>query len=142
MDTSQQQSFATDTATLVLYDEESLRLHFEDECDWWTGDGDLDREEQAERLAYINTAVDGLFSLTVSPAANMAQDGTLLKESVLAAPTGRVYYGPGECLPGEGVTFFDELPKVELRPGRYRVRIFPAEAPGVQQAYLVELSPL
>jgi hypothetical protein len=47
---------STDTATLVIFDPARLEAHLVDESDWWTGSGDLEREEALENLLFVAPA--------------------------------------------------------------------------------------
>ncbi|MCZ7606402.1 MAG: DUF6386 family protein [Planctomycetota bacterium] len=110
----------TDTATIVLFDPARLKSHMQDECDWWTGAGDLEREEAAHNLAYIETGSDGTYNVTVC-IDEQAPSGRILKESTLAVHASELVFGPGERLPGEGVLRDRRLAGVSVMPGDYHV---------------------
>ena len=132
---------STSTATLVLFDPEILREKLAEECDWWTGDGDLEVEAQAGKLAFIDTGADGYYWVSVlrSPAQTEAP---VVKHSTLRVESGTLIYGPGEGLPGEGVAVYDDMGQIEVPPGLYDVTVHgPLVGDRGIPEYVLRLSP-
>lgn len=118
-----ERSVSTDTATLVLFDEQSLSDKVEQECDWWTGEGDLQREEELESLAYIDTGSDGYYDLRIQVGGQPVY-GRVIKISRLSVPSGELLFGAGECLPGEGPAIREYLGRVAVQSGEYSVVVY------------------
>ena len=112
----------TDTATLVLFDPAQLADKISEECDWWTGDGDLEREEATGKLVFIDTGTDGVFALDIAVSLSASAERRI-KEARLCVTSGVVLFGAAECLPGEGVAIIDCLGEIRVEPGNYDVLV-------------------
>lgn len=130
----------TDTATIVLFDPARLAGRQHDECDWWTGDADLEREEAAENLSFVGTRTDGTYEVVVS-VDDIVLDGTVLKRSMLRVESSELVFGPGERLPGEGVLRDPRLAGISISPGVYEVTVSVtyAKDPNVPTGYCFAL---
>ncbi|MCC6149083.1 MAG: hypothetical protein IT461_02440 [Planctomycetes bacterium] len=112
----------TDTATIVLFDPLRLESRKNDVCDWWTGDGDLDIEEAAANLVFVDTGIDGVFEVAVTTV-RATGDGQLVKSTVIEVPSGELLFGAGEHLPGEGTWRSQRLTPHSVERGTYRVGV-------------------
>lgn len=127
----------TDTATLVLFDHMNLESRINDECDWWTGDGDLEAEERRGNLISVETGQDGLFDL-------MVRDGDpdpgwqKMKSVNINVPSGRIFFGAAEYLPGEGAVSYEQLVEVFVKQGCYTGVVYAMKP----HAYCICLKPM
>jgi hypothetical protein len=101
-------TFATDTATLAVFDPDRLGPRVDDDADWWcVGNFWKLNEVASGEIALINLAGDGVYKVRLTDdqltanerayAANCIRLGTVVT-------SGWLFVGPGERLPGEGLT--------------------------------------
>ena len=128
----------TDTATIVIFDSTRLASRRNDECDWWTGQGDLEHEEAQENLAFVETGKDGVFNVEVIVDTTAPAD-SVLKRSFLELPSGELLFGGGECLPGEGVLRSRNVQSLGVPAGRYTVVVVRTDCSN--ERYCFYLSP-
>jgi hypothetical protein len=113
--------FITDTATLCVFDIQSLKHRLSDDCDWWSLPEEELREVNAGNVAFIGLGIDGKFTLSLSE----QLDSVGTHEIHLKCPSGRVFIGAGEEVTGDGLepdctrggTF------LTVSPGNYLLRI-------------------
>ena len=84
----------------------------------------MEREELGGNLAFIGTGADGFFRVSI----DLGFDGQreILKVAKVKIPSGRLYFGAGECLPCEGcgtVLAPSDLDCMALPPGEYWIVI-------------------
>jgi len=134
-DQDAERQVTTDTATLVIFDPASLVDRIEDEVDWWTGVGDLEAEEKSRRIVFIDVGSDGTYRLRIrvrSPEPNTMP----VKSAHLLCPSGEIFFGAGECLPGDGEAIREFLGVLRVPPGEYKVTISSDAAEAGFTAYL------
>ena len=93
-------SFATDTATLVVFDTDCLKHRLDDEADWWCYPLDDQLTELANgNAAFIELGSDGAYSASVQlTALENAQF-----QFRLNSPSGRLFVGAGEEVTSDGL---------------------------------------
>ena len=110
----------TGTATVVVYDVESLKHRFDDEVDWWADPKDEIEELVKRNVLIIGLRSDGFYDVLTTDNAEGAQ-----QSFSLSFPSGRVFIGPGEELTGGGAEptgqnggFF-----TSVAPGDYKIAV-------------------
>jgi len=110
----------TGTATLVVYDPDSLKHRYDDEVDWWADPKDEVDELKNRNLLIIGLRADGFYDVLTTDSSEGAQHSFSLR-----FPSGRVFIGPGEELTGGGAEptgqnggFF-----LSVAPGDYRIAV-------------------
>jgi hypothetical protein len=124
--------FATDTATLALFDPAVLSARLNDVCDWWSDDFSSLPEVSAGKITLVSLSADGVYKVRVTdeelaPAERAYASGVV--QLGLEVVSGHVFVGPGEQLPAEGVQpsptsqaaarFF-----LEVAPGSYEIHAY------------------
>ena len=112
-------SFHTSTATVVIYDLESLKHRLDDEVDWWADpQAELD-EINARNLLIVGLGFDGFYDLDIIEEERDAASYSL------RFPSGKVFIGPGEALTGGGDEPDESCSGVFLNvtPGDYKVAV-------------------
>jgi len=109
----------TGTATLVIYDLESLRHRSDDEVDWWASPQDEIYELNQRNLLIVGLGSDGFYDLDVTDV-EKGQNAFSLR-----FPSGRIFIGAGEMLTGGGAEPDVDTPGIflDLTPGDYKVGI-------------------
>lgn len=92
--------FATDTATLLVFDVASLKHRGADDADWWCWPPEEQvREANAGNAAFIDLGADGIYIGTVS-LEGIANPSLSIQ---LACPSGTLFIGAGEEATAEGM---------------------------------------
>ena len=109
----------TGTATIVIYDLESLRHRLDDYVDWWASTEDEILELNERNLLIVGLGSDGFYDVDVS------DDQRGKNAFSLRFPSGRVFIGAGEMLTGGGDEPDADTPGIflDLAPGDYKVGI-------------------
>lgn len=111
--------FYTSTATVVVYDLESLRHRLDDDVDWWADPkAELD-EINRRNVLIVGLTFDGFYDLDI------------IKEDIgtasysLRFPSGKIFIGPGEVMTGGGDEPDESCSGIflDLPPGDYNVGI-------------------
>lgn len=124
--------FATDTATLAVFDPATLSGRIGDEVDWWTADFHQLPEVASGKIALAGLGSDGYYRVRVTSSAELeaAERAYAAKKVTLGVEvvSGRIFVGAGEHLPGgdsspetdeELAGFFVGLPN-----GLYKAEIY------------------
>ncbi len=107
-------SFTTDTATMCVFDLESLKHRLEDDADWWSVPREEVKEVNAGHALFLGLGADGRFEVVLLDEIPAPQ-----VRLGLSVPSGRLFIGAAEEVTGEGL----EPEKVrggefvELEPG-------------------------
>lgn len=117
-----QKQIKTDTATIVLFDVSRLPARLSDDADWWTGEGDLEREEVSGNVVFCDTGTDGLYQVVVTDEPINTHDP--VKAAQISVPSGVLYFGAAEDLPAEDVFQERDLGRIELQPGSHTVQVY------------------
>ncbi|HEX7858324.1 MAG TPA: DUF6386 family protein [Sphingobium sp.] len=126
-------SFYTSTATIVVYDLESLRHRLDDDVDWWADpEAEID-EINRRNVLIVGLGFDGFYDLDI------VEEDIGAQSYSLRFPSGKIFIGPGEALTGGGDEpdescggLFLNLPAGDYKVGingsedRLRVSIVPA----------------
>lgn len=108
--------FATDTATMCVFDPDCLKHRLEDDADWWTVPSAELEEVNQGNVAFLGLNQDGAYEFRIVAELADAQIRVNLK-----VPSGRLFYGAGEEVTSDGMepdctrggTFCD------VEPGNY-----------------------
>ncbi len=116
--------FATDTATLAIFDPARLHHRLADTGDWWSIPSDETAEVNLGNMLAVSTGTDGAYDVDVS-AVSDTPPGPFI-EALVACESGRVFVGAGEFIPGDGLTTTDKYGGrfIDLPSGTYRVRVW------------------
>jgi len=109
----------TGTATIVIYDLESLRHRLNHDVDWWASPQDEIFELNERNLLIVGLGSDGFYDLEVT-------EGERGKNAFsLRFPSGHIFVGAGEMLTGGGDEPDAGTPGIflDLAPGDYKVGI-------------------
>lgn len=111
----------TDTATIVLFDPESMRHRLNEDADWWSSPQDELLEVNHANAAFLNVTADGVYELEVASHEDLADADV---EMVLRNSSGRFFFGVGEMMTSAGLEPEAEYGNVfiEVEPGLYLVR--------------------
>lgn len=119
LDMERVRGFRTDTATVVIYDLESLKHRLDDEVDWWADPETEIAELRQRNLLIAGLESDGFYDL------DLVEDAQISPCYSLRFPSGRIFIGPGEVLTGGG----DEPDEccggvfLDVAPGDYKVAV-------------------
>jgi hypothetical protein len=92
-------SFATDTATMCIFDVECLKHRLADDADWWSvPEGELG-EVNAGNVAFLGLGCDGGYSVSVVDSPPAARTISVR----LKCPSGRFFVGVGEEVTADGL---------------------------------------
>lgn len=113
--------FATDTATLSIFDLNSLKHRIGDDADWWSIPADEIDEINKGNVIFLNLGEDGDYSLEIQD--DIDDFSGLLS---LKVPSGKVYIGAGEDTSGgdlepDGSDYMSGI-FLDLKPGYYEVK--------------------
>jgi hypothetical protein len=95
-----EKTISTDTASFAVFDNAALAHRFNDSCDWWSVPSAELHEVRSGNCVIFGTGCDGAFEFSVEVAPPSSEPSFLV---VISAPSGRLYVGPGEDLPGDGM---------------------------------------
>lgn len=92
--------FATDTATLCIFDVAALRHRITDDPDWWVYPDSVQVEElNTAAAAFIDLGSDGVYSGILSEGPINSDKASF----VLRCPSGKVFIGAGEEATSDGM---------------------------------------
>lgn len=113
-------SITTDTASLCVYDLAALRHRVEDVGDWWSIPKNELEELVLRNAAILNLGSDGSYEVRLVSALPKAE-----VQVSLAAPSGKLFIGPGEEISGGGFEPTGEWGGffVDLIPGDYELSV-------------------
>lgn len=124
--------FATDTATLAVFDPATLVPRESDEVDWWATEFHQLPEVATGKIALVGLGSDGVYRLRLSDSPELSEaERAYAAEKVtlgVEVVSGRLFVGAGEHLPGgesspdasgELAEFFVEAPN-----GRYKLEVY------------------
>ncbi|MDR3616520.1 MAG: DUF6386 family protein [Candidatus Obscuribacterales bacterium] len=100
-------TFATNTATLAVFDPERLGTRVDDDADWWcVGNFWKLNEVASGEIALVNLGSDGVYKVRLTDGQLTADERAYAADHVrlgAVVTSGWVFIGPGELLPGEGL---------------------------------------
>ncbi|WP_409308408.1 DUF6386 family protein [Pectobacterium sp. B1J-3] len=110
----------TDTATVVIFDLQSLKHRITDTPDWWSIEDDEIDEINNGNAIFLNLGSDGEYSINVVESLN-GYNGS----AYISSPSGNIFIGAGEDTTG-GDLEPDDINSVSgrfinLSPGNYSV---------------------
>jgi len=116
-------SFATDTATIAVFDPELLHHRLTDSADWWSIPTDEVAEINCGNMFSVSTGSDGFYETEVF--VGSMPDDISHTEALIVCQSGRLFVGPGEVIPSDGFSTTDEFGGrfFSIAPGTYRVRV-------------------
>lgn len=111
----------TDTATLVIFDLQSLKHRITDTPDWWSIEDDEIDEINNGNAVFLNLGSDGEYSINIVESLNDYNGFAYIN-----APSGNIFIGAGEDTTG-GDLEPDDINSVSgdfinVLPGSYSVR--------------------
>lgn len=111
----------TDTATLVIYDLESLNHRINDDADWWSLPEDEVEEINKGNALFLNLGDDGVYKVHIKHDIDEYTGVLFLK-----VPSGKVFIGAGEDVTGGDLEPDDSNAIsgefISLKPGSYEVK--------------------
>jgi hypothetical protein len=115
--------FSTDTATLAVFDPARLHHRLADSADWWSIPRDEVTEINRGNMFSVSTGSDGCYETEVF--AGVVPDESPYIEAFILCVSGRIFIGPGEVIPSDGLSTTDEFGGrfLDIPPGTYHVRI-------------------
>lgn len=123
--------YATDTATIAVFDPALLASRVGDEVDWWTDAFDQLPEVAGGKIALAGLGSDGFYRVRVTDSPELTQDErsyAAVKVTLgVEVVSGRIFVGAAEHLPaGDGSTDLEELAAfvVPLPNGKYKAEIY------------------
>jgi len=87
----------TDTATICVFDLGAMTHRIHDVGDWWSIPAAREAEIKCGNALFLNVGDDGVYQVHVTGVIDPNTTGYCL-----AAPSGRVFIGPGEEMSGAG----------------------------------------
>lgn len=113
-------NFVTDTATMCVFDIDSLKHRLDDDADWWSiPDAELE-EVNRGNVAFLNLGSDGKYSFTFAEEVQYPQ-----VEMNLHVPSGRLFVGAAEEVTADGLE--PEAVRggmfIDVQPGEYTLRV-------------------
>lgn len=115
--------FATDVATICVFDPERLKHRLSDVADWWTIDSQALEEINKGNAILLDVFSDGYYSIYIHDGPVSSKDRAI--EARINCPTGNLYIGPGEMVTGEGLEPDPELggSMISIKSGNYLLTI-------------------
>lgn len=115
--------FATDTATVAIFDPARLHHRLTDSADWWSIAADEITEINQGNMLSVSTGSDGFYETEVF--VGSAPDAAFYTEALVVCESGQFFIGPGEVIPSDGLSATDEFGGqfISVTPGTYRVRV-------------------
>ena len=94
--------FATDTATLAVFDPTALVHRAVDDCDWWTSPSSELLEVNAGNVLFVGVGSDGVYDCHIyrDPPSEVPPGAVSAR---IRNVIGSIYVGGGEEVPGEGI---------------------------------------
>jgi len=113
------QGFYTSTATVVVYDLESLKHRLDDDADWWADPKSEMDEINLRNVLIIGLGFDGYYDVDV------IEEDSGTQAYSLRFPSGKIFIGPGELMTGGGDEPDESCSGIflNLAAGDYRVSI-------------------
>lgn len=124
--------FFTDTATLAVFDPQRLDHRVNDDVGWWCGKFSQLDEVCSGAIALVSLGSDGIYQARITNSELSAVELDYASEAVsylgVEIVSGKLFVGPGECLPGGESGFQDENNGrgllCDVEDGRYRVDVY------------------
>jgi hypothetical protein len=124
--------FFTDTATLAVFDPLQLKHRVDDVDDWWCLNFAQLEEVRSGKIALVSLGSDGVYQARITSSDLNADEHDYAAEVVanlgVTVLSGKLFVGPGECLPSGHLDFDDSDEKrgilCETSNGEYRVDIY------------------
>jgi hypothetical protein len=115
--------FTTGTATVAIFDPARLQHRLEDSADWWSIPADEVAEINRGNMLTVSTGSDGSFDATVFCHDELTNETYV--EALIICESGRLFVGPGEVLPSDGLTSTDEYGGrfLDLPAATYQIRV-------------------
>ena len=128
--------FTTDTATIAIFDPARLSHRLDDSPDWWSITADEVAEINQGNMLSFSTGSDGYFEVEVLVGSALADTPPI--ESLIACDSGRIFIGPGEVIPSDGLPTTDEFGGrfLDVPSGVYRVQVSRPSAWSLQVSLL------
>lgn len=97
--------FSTDAATLAVFDPQLLQSKVAAPSDWWVGQFHAVPEVAMGRIALFGLGGDGVYKVRVTEQELTSAEASYATAAIalgVEVPSGRLFVGAGECLPGGG----------------------------------------
>ncbi len=121
-----QTAFATDTATLVVYDPACLTHRFSDTGDWWSVPAEEMLDVRAGNCLIVALGSDGRYQCKIYRDGTRVQPPPSSISARVKTEMGSFYVGAGEYLPGDGMgpdTMYGGV-LVSMPAGVYEVTVY------------------
>ncbi|HET6252410.1 MAG TPA: DUF6386 family protein [Tepidisphaeraceae bacterium] len=120
--------FASDTATLCVFDLLALRHRLNDDADWWSIAEEELTEVNKGNAAFIGLGDDGVYVVEIGDGGETSEIAPAV-EIRLKFPSGRVFIGAAEEVTSDGLEPEGIRGRlVSFQPGNYRITLARVEA--------------
>ncbi len=124
--------FFTDAATLAIFDPQRLERRVDDDSDWWCSGFAQLEEVQSGAVALVGLGGDGVYQARITDGDLTPDERDYAAEFVhnlgVEVVSGRLFIGPGECVPGGNSHFTPADAKrgtlFEINNGSYFVDVY------------------
>ncbi len=103
--------FATDTATLAIFDPVRMAHRFNDKCDWWCGEFRGLAELKSGAMVLASLGADGIYDVRITDGDLTQDERDYAADAIyglgVEVISEKLFIGPGECVPGGGSTITD-----------------------------------
>lgn len=96
--------FATDTASISIFDEAALHHRLDDPADWWADPDEEVREVNKGDVIFVDLGADGTYTVCLHTGARQAEGQPTLAQvdARVRCLSGRLFVGAGEDVVGAG----------------------------------------
>jgi hypothetical protein len=119
--------FATDTATVAVFDPDALAHRLNDSDDWWSDPDEEIPEVEAGNMALIELGQDGTYGVSAQILDAPPKPLERALRVGIRVVSGAIHVGPGEDLPAGGFATYGRSYTVgkalRCSPGTYQVQV-------------------
>ncbi|MCB9636183.1 MAG: hypothetical protein H6721_29070 [Sandaracinus sp.] len=119
----------------MVFDERRLSHRLDDSCDWWAIESEEIAEVNAGNALFVGLEADGAYEVR-SWQVFGEEEREWPVRALIACDSGSLLIGPGECVPGGGVSpRRDEVLRLDVEPGVYAVLVAPRGPHAIDVGY-------
>jgi hypothetical protein len=119
--------FATDTATVAVFDPDALAHRLNDSDDWWSDPDEEIPEVEAGNMALIELGQDGMYVVSARILDVPPEPIERALRVGIRVVSGSIHVGPGEDLPAGGLATYGRSytsgRTLRCAPGTYQVEV-------------------